>query len=269
MARQEKNDVGYFPHDVTHGRKMSFIENKYKNDGYAVWFKLLERLGAASFHYLDISDPVTLMYLASGCNVTETLLKSIITDLVTMGEFDKEFYEGGILFNQKFVDSIEDAYVKRKNAVVKRNELINILHSKGLLLSVKLPPLPDNFHHSTPENTQRKGKETKEDKIKVKEIKIADYVAPAFSEIFKLWLSYKKERGQVYKSEKSIQACYNKLINLSKNDAAAAAKMIDNAIAGNWAGFFELKPETNTNYGNNKQSTTNFGSKQTADTSGF
>ena len=31
MARPERNDIDYFPHEVTHGKKMFIIENKYKS----------------------------------------------------------------------------------------------------------------------------------------------------------------------------------------------------------------------------------------------
>jgi hypothetical protein len=62
MAREQRKDVDYFPHDCTHGRKMHIIETKYSNDGYACWFKLLEQLGKANNHYLDISDDMNLMF---------------------------------------------------------------------------------------------------------------------------------------------------------------------------------------------------------------
>jgi hypothetical protein len=72
MARQERNDVDYFPHPVNHGKKMHYILNKYKNDGYTVWFRLLEELGKADYHYLDLSDEVQIMYLASTFLVTQS-----------------------------------------------------------------------------------------------------------------------------------------------------------------------------------------------------
>jgi hypothetical protein len=45
MAREQRTDVDYFPHECNHGRKMYIIEEKFGNDGYATWFKLLEQLG--------------------------------------------------------------------------------------------------------------------------------------------------------------------------------------------------------------------------------
>lgn len=45
MARPKKQTVDYFPHFVKGGRTIFILENKFGNDGYAFWFKLLEILG--------------------------------------------------------------------------------------------------------------------------------------------------------------------------------------------------------------------------------
>ena len=72
-----------------------------------------------------------------------------------------------------------------------------------------------------------------------------DFISNEFLETFILWLEYKKDRRENYKSEKSLKACYNKLVKLSKGDPTIASQIIDEAIANNWAGFFELKKNRN------------------------
>jgi hypothetical protein len=52
MARGKEKMLIISLNDCTH--KMHIIETKYGNDGYACWFKLLEQLGKANNHYLDI-----------------------------------------------------------------------------------------------------------------------------------------------------------------------------------------------------------------------
>jgi hypothetical protein len=42
---------------------MYIIEEKFGNDGYATWFKLLEQLGNQKNHYIDFSDDMTLMFV--------------------------------------------------------------------------------------------------------------------------------------------------------------------------------------------------------------
>ena len=79
-----------------------------------------------------------------------------------------------------------------------------------------------------------------------------DFISDEFLEAFSLWLEYKKDRREKYKSEKSLKACYNKLVKLSKGNPAVASQIVDESIANNWAGFFELKNNKNE-YGNKKQ----------------
>ena len=59
--------------------------------------------------------------------------------------------------------------------------------------------------------------------------------------IFKDWLEYKKDRKEKYKSEKSIQLAYNKLVKLSDNNPEIAKEIVEQSMANNWAGLFELK----------------------------
>jgi len=90
MARPERNTIDYFPHLLGEGKKMYFIENKYGNNGYATWYKILEKLGSTEYHYLNLNREDEVMFLAAKCKVTEDLLISIINDLSKMDVFDKE-----------------------------------------------------------------------------------------------------------------------------------------------------------------------------------
>lgn len=140
MARPERNNVDYFPHGVIHGKKMSYIRKVYGNDGYAAWFILLEKLGKADFHYLDLKDEIEIMYLASEILVSEDLLNRIVTDLVRMGVFDRELWEKeNILFNQTFIESVHDAYKKRANDCVDRESLLTHLSIKGRIKWIDSP----------------------------------------------------------------------------------------------------------------------------------
>lgn len=132
MAREQRKDVDYFPHDCTHGRKMHIIESKYGNDGYATWFKLLEQLGLANNHYIDVSDDSVIMFLASVCKVDEDKLNCILTDLAKLGAIDKFLYEShNIIWSQKFSDSITDAYRKRKTTIFQYGDIIALIDSKN------------------------------------------------------------------------------------------------------------------------------------------
>jgi len=178
MARQERNEVDYFPHSVRHGKKMFYLRSKFGNDGYAVWFMLLENIGKASYHYLNLSDDVELMYLSSELKVSDIVLTEIIKDLVKLDEFDKELWEENkILFNEKFIENISDAYKKRNNNCIDRNSLLLLLESKGIRKPSKGNPKPPKLPLKGVGNPQRivkesKGEESIEENNKVLPLKV-------------------------------------------------------------------------------------------------
>ena len=62
-----------------------------------------------------------------------------------------------------------------------------------------------------------------------------------FDKVVLDWFDYKKERRESYKSEKSKTTFINKLKKLSGDNAETARLIVDESIANNWAGIFELK----------------------------
>lgn len=68
-----------------------------------------------------------------------------------------------------------------------------------------------------------------------------DFIDDIFLPIIRDWIEYKNSRGEKYSSAKSILALYKKLIKLSGGDPEVAKQIIDESMAQNWAGIFELK----------------------------
>jgi len=198
MARKERNNIDYFPHSVSHGKKMFYLRSKYKNDGYTVWFMLLEELGKSEYHYLDLSDDIQLMYLSSEFMVSEIILKEIINILVKFGEFNAELWSNeSILFNEKFIDNISDAYKKRNNDCITKKSLSSLLIAKGRIKQPKSTPNQSIHHTKGGINPQRIVKDSKEEDSKEEEIEIFD--EDKFNEAFKLY--NKKTNIQEAKSE--------------------------------------------------------------------
>ncbi len=65
---------------------------------------------------------------------------------------------------------------------------------------------------------------------------------PDFKALMATWLGYKKARRESYKDAKSIEACFKKLMKLSYGNKETANQIIQESMANNWAGLFELKP---------------------------
>lgn len=228
MARPERNDIDYFPHSVNHGKKMFYLRDKFGNDGYAVWFMLLEHLGKANYHYLDLKDDVESMYLSSEFKVTESVLYEIIESLVKFGDFDAELWnDERLLFNTKFIDNISDAYSKRKNICIDKKALLLLLPSLGRSLPSLGGSLPSKCTLIDPVNPQRivkdsKGKKSKEEKHPVKSIDfdaLLAYINKAFGREFRIVNS-------------KVKASYNAVMKegYTKEDIMTA---IDNAATDN------------------------------------
>lgn len=67
------------------------------------------------------------------------------------------------------------------------------------------------------------------------------YCLPSFIPIMEEWLEYKRNRKEMYKTPASIRKCYNSLLALSDSNPTTAQQIIDQSMANNWAGLFELK----------------------------
>jgi len=104
---------------------------------------------------------------------------------------------------------------------------------------------PPEKGHTEGTNTKKGDnyKESPNGDKKNKEIDLS-FVDEDFRDVFMEWLEYKRERKEKYKSEKSLKACYNRLVTLSGNDCNKARLVVEQSIACNYAGLFELK-----NYG--------------------
>ena len=86
--------------------------------------------------------------------------------------------------------------------------------------------------------TNNKNNNNKEKKNK--EIDLS-FLQKDFIPIVEKWLLYKKEKKQEYKGQTSINTFCKKLIEYSNGEPIIAEAIIEQSIANNWAGIFELK----------------------------
>jgi hypothetical protein len=192
MARPESNTVSYFPHKIGDGKKIFSIETKYGNDGYATWFKILEKLATTDNHYLDLNDEVEVIYLSAKCKVSEQVLFSIINDLARLGCFDKILWEKRYLWSQVFIDSIQDAYSRRNNKCMTYESLCK--HLLGLCSTET-----ELVYEILDSNTQSKVKESKEKKKEV------GFTPPSSDEV----CQYFMEKGFTEQSAKKAFSYYD------------------------------------------------------------
>lgn len=75
---------------------------------------------------------------------------------------------------------------------------------------------------------------------------ILQTIEPPWQELMHTWLEYKRIRKESYRSEIGIRKCLTMLRNLSGGNPETAMAIIDQSIANNWAGLFELKRQAYT-----------------------
>ena len=161
MARPERKNVDYFPHYISHGSKMQYLHNKFGNDGYAVWYKMMEKLAKADNHFIDLSDEINLELFADYCLVDIDALNSIINFLCRCNWMHKKLWnDHKVVYSPEFLESVKDAYKRRSNVCINTQgvELMYYNNPQGTELMGDI-------------NTQSKVEYSKEDKIKEEKIK--------------------------------------------------------------------------------------------------
>ncbi len=113
MARPKKQTVDYFPHNCKHGKTMFILEQKYGNDGYAFWFKLLELLGSSEGHYLKLRNPADWEYLTATTRLQSETCEEILNLLSILEAIDADAWQQRIVWCDKFVENIKEAYRNR------------------------------------------------------------------------------------------------------------------------------------------------------------
>lgn len=117
--------MDYFPHVCNHGQTMFIVEQRFGNDGYAFWFKLLETLGSTDGHFLDCGNPAAWEFLIAKTRLSEDSCTGILDLLAKLGAIDPTLWAQRIIWCQNFVDGIAPAYTKRGAETPPKPELLD------------------------------------------------------------------------------------------------------------------------------------------------
>jgi len=148
MARPRKQTVDYFPHTCTHGEVLFIVEAKFGNDGYALWFKLRELLGTAEGHALRLNNENTWEFFQSRARLNEEKCIEILNLFAKLNAIDRDLWsKDRVVWSDNFISDIADVYRNRKVEIPKKPDFYD---------GKPIPPI-----ESTPENPQRRVKETR------------------------------------------------------------------------------------------------------------
>ena len=90
--------------------------------------------------------------------------------------------------------------------------------------------------------------EERQDKTKPKKTLFDfSFVDDKFKEAFDLWLAYKAEIKSPYKTQTGLEGAYKELIKYSEGNSDFAMLVVEQSIAKEWKGLFELKNKPATN----------------------
>lgn len=164
MARPKRTTVDYYPHFVKCGRTIYILENRFGNDGYAFWFKLLEVLGGSEGHYYDCSNQSNWEYLLAKTHVDEQTASDIIDALINLGKIDVELWRGHrIIWIENFVNNLTEVYRTRHSELPPRPHFKAEKHQTKGVFSEITPnesPFSPRKHGKVKES---KGEESKEE----------------------------------------------------------------------------------------------------------
>src|SRR6266496_762686 len=158
MARPKKKGVDYFPHDCVTGKTIFILEQKFGNDGYAFWFKLLEFLGTNEGHYLDCNNLEDMEFLQAKTHLDEFMIHKILDTLSNLNAIDRELWQKRVAWSQKFVDGISDVYENRRTETPSKPNYYIVSTDDN-------KPKAQFSEDPTSKSTQSKGKESKGDYV--------------------------------------------------------------------------------------------------------
>lgn len=115
MGRSPKKGVDYFSHDVTAAGSptMFTVQEAFGNDGYALWFKLLEHLGTKENLSMDCNDLSDWKYFVAKAKVSEEQAVKILDLLADIGAIDADLWKHKVIWSENFVARLADVYKKR------------------------------------------------------------------------------------------------------------------------------------------------------------
>lgn len=164
MARPKRTTVDYYPHYVKCGRTIYILENRFGNDGYAFWFKVLEVLGESEGHFYDCSISSNWEYLLAKTRVNAQRATEIIGVLINLGKIDAELWENNrVIWIENFVNNLTEVYRTRRTELPTKPVFKKKKQQPETVISEKTP-----IENGLNEIKHAKAKESKEEQSKEK-----------------------------------------------------------------------------------------------------
>jgi len=127
MARVQRDTVIYFPHyaNASEGDTISIITSNFGNDGYAFWFRLLEKLCSSDGHYFDCNNEIKWHLLLAKTNISVEKGLLVVEMLAKLNAIDPDLWAQKVIWCQKLVDNLDEVYRNRRRTPPQKPQVIN------------------------------------------------------------------------------------------------------------------------------------------------
>jgi hypothetical protein len=126
-VNKPKRTVSWFRHYCRHGDSLKIVEGLWKEKGFTCWFKLLERLGAAEGHTLNLEKDIKkfmLVWSESGLKPEQG--REVMDLFADLEMIDPILYKHNIVYTQNLVDGVLEVYRNRKSPIPQKPTLPGI-----------------------------------------------------------------------------------------------------------------------------------------------
>lgn len=261
---------------------------------------ILEKCLITEIDSLDNSDKgcfASNKYLSEFIGVSEGRCANIISDLKKREFIVQCFFDGrnrGLRLHEnvkptfkresrvhenvkaEFTESLEHTSRKREHSNTVNNTGINTQDNKEIskeilpsdLENEKLRLEIERLNQALEEKNKKdstKGGAAKPKKVSwldLKEMELPEfYNDEGFRETWQSWCDFKHSRKESVLTDKGLELWFKKLETLSSRDLSISIQIVNESIANNWQGIFELKNQKSyaTSQSNSQKSATPYG----------
>lgn len=121
MTRPKSKNVDYFPHYIRKTPELKLIMHKHKSEGYMAYYKLLELVADAEYHYLSVkTEDEKNMFELGMENCAKEVVEDVIRILCDRGQINKEIWKNHkVIWMEDFVKKFRGVWYKRGKTLPK------------------------------------------------------------------------------------------------------------------------------------------------------
>lgn len=231
----------YFSHDLNarNDRKMIRLAMKHGMEGVGIYWCIVEMMYEEQGCIMQTECERIAYELRTSCDKVESVLQ----------DFDL-FYADENCWYSASVNRRIEAQIQISNGAKKAAQTRWEKYRNQSVSSENAADMRSHTNRNANKEKKSKEKESKENintarellpaRIEKKQLfEVGEY--GFFEPIVDSWVTYKKSKGQSYKTKQTLDVFVKRLIEISGGDYSTAEAIVNQSIGNNWAGIFELK----------------------------